>query len=203
MTRKYLSTLPNSILNVRYNQKRPSQYISFGFFGAMVLLGLCVVIRIESLSVKYGLSYFGIFLSTIIPYTAAFLLYAFCLWKASDLQLEDPRRGTVLNWILKIMAVQVIGLLLTPYNHLYNIHVFFGAGLFSLQLVLSLLLIKWLLFNWVNLTLVMIEFLSGVASLYYLPQSRGLLLQTQVIFQLAFGYLLIRALASLETSDAK
>lgn len=201
MTRKYLLKLPQSILNARYNEKRPSQYVGFGLFGATLLFGLCVFIRTDSLRVNYGLSYFGIFWSTIVPYTAGFLLYAFCLWKASDIQLENSRRSLVLAWTLRIMSIQMIGLLLTPYDRLYNIHVFFGAGLFSLQLVLSFLLLKWLLLNWINVALVFIEFLSGLVSLYYLPQSRGLLLQTQVIFQLAFGYLLIRTLSILETSS--
>ena len=180
---------------------RSSQYFSFGLFGAMLLLALCVIIRPDSLAVNYGLSYFGIFLSTIVPYAAAFMLYAFCLWKASEMSIEDSRQNTIIAWVMRIMAIQVIGLLLTPFNHLYNIHVFFGAGLFSLQLVLSISFIIWITNNWLNVLLVVIEFLSGLASLYYLPQAHGLLLQTQFVFQLAFGFLLMRTLTKLEVLD--
>lgn len=201
MAQKNLLTTARSRLNVISETRRPSQYISFGLIGAMILLGLCVIIRPDSLSVNYGLSYFGIFTSTIIPYAAAFLLYAFSLWKASDLTLGSPIITKTLNWAMRIMSIQVIGLILTPYNRLYGIHVFFGAGLFSLQLLLSFMLLKWLISNWINIGLVVMEFLSGLASLYYLPQTHGLLLQTQVIFQLAFGVLLIRALGNLETSS--
>lgn len=187
-----------SILSVLSETRRPSRYIGFGLLGAMILLALCVFIRPDSLRVNYGLSYFGIFVSTVIPYSAAFLLYAFSLWKASDITLEDVRLSNVYSWVMKIMAIQVVGLILTPYNRLYDIHVFFGAGLFSLQLLLSLALLKWLVSNWINIGLFLIEFLSGLASLYFLPLSQGLLLQTQVIFQLAFGILLFRVLSSLE-----
>lgn len=189
-----------SILNVQYNTMRSSQSFSFGLFGALILLGLCVIIRPDSLSVNYGLSYFGIFSSTIVPYAAAFLIYALFLWKASEVRFEDSRRGKILTWVMRVMSIQVIGLLLTPYNRLYNVHVFFGASLFSLQLLLSLALLKWLVYNWINTSLVIAEFLSGLASLYYLPLSHGLLLQTQVVFQLVFGFLLIRMLRSIETS---
>ena len=200
MARKNLLTPIRSIFSVSNNNERPSQYVSYGLFGAMILLGLCVIIRPDSLSVNYGLSYFGIFISTIVPYAAAFMLYAFFLWRASEVRLENSRRAKAITWSMRIMSIQVIGLLLTPYNRLYSIHVFFGASLFSLQLLLSLALLKWLVTNNLNAGLVIIEFLSGLASLYYLPRSTGMLLQTQVIFQLAFGILLIRALGSIETT---
>ncbi len=189
------------LLTNHSNPFLPSQFVSIGLFSAMALLCLCVIIRPDSLAVNYGLSYFGIFLSTVVPYAAAFMLYAFCLWQASVINLDDIRHSRFIGWIMRIMSIQIIGLILTPFNRLYNVHVFFGAGLFSLQLLLSVSFIVWIASNWLNVTLVLIEFLSGVASLYYLPQAHGLLLQTQVIFQFAFGLLLIRTLTKIEVSD--
>ena len=197
MAWRYPLVSRQTVVNVYSDIQRPSQYITFGLISATTLMVLCVLIRPDSLSVDYGLSYFGVFLSTLVPYTAAYMLYAFCIWKASLIQLEQVWRQRILAWLLRIMAVQIIGLLLTPYNRLYNIHVFFGIGLFSLQIILSLFMVaKWLAANWMNISLLLIEILAGLASLYYLPRAQGMLLQTQVVFQLAFAFLLIRGLGS-------
>jgi hypothetical protein len=171
-----------------------AQYIEIGMATAFPLLLLCTLLRPNSLSVNYGLSYFGVFLSTIVPYALAFCAYAFCLWKASESEFIKIKQPTIVRWFLRIMVIQIIGLLLTPYTRFYNIHVFFGAGLFSLQLLLSLLCIIWSSLDLLNVSLLLIEFGSGLAALYYLPRATGLLLQVQVVFQLAFGLLLVRVL---------
>jgi len=56
------------------------------------------------------------------------------------------------------------------------------------------LILKWLASNLVNIGLFGLELLCGIAAWYYLPLSQGLLLQTQVIFQLAFAALLVRVI---------
>jgi hypothetical protein len=191
-------TLQRSFSIIRSNIKRPSRYITYGLAAAIVLLTFCIILRPESLNVDNGLSYFGTLKTTIVPYTIAYLLYALSLWKVSTIRFGSLWQHRIFTWVFRIMIVQIIGLLLTPGNSVYDIHLFFGSGLFVLEVLLSTCLVAWLAFSWLNVSLVMAEIFSGIASFYFLPWTRGPLLQTQVLFQLAFGILLIRALTVLE-----
>ena len=184
--------------------KRPSQYLIYGSLISFGLLLLCVFIRPDSLSVDNGLSYFGIYKLTVIPYGAALLLYAFCLWKASAASDNRAWQRRILSWSLKLMALLVVGILATPDTFLGSLHMFLGSSLFILQLILSLLLLKWLTPHLINFALFGLELLSGIAAWYYLPLSRGPLLQTQVVFQLAFIGLLARTIRmTAKSSSAK
>ena len=174
--------------------KRSPRYLIYGPLISLGLLLLCVFIRPDSLSVDQGLSYFGVYKLTVIPYGAALLLYAFCLWRASELGDHRAWYRSILSWSLKLMALLVVGLLATPDNVLETLHMIFGSSLFVLQLLISLLILKWLASNLVNIGLFGLELLCGIAAWYYLPLSQGLLLQTQVIFQLAFAALLVRVI---------
>lgn len=168
--------------------------VTYGLAAAFVLLAVCVLIRPAGLAANDGLSYFGGFATTIVPYSLAFFLNAFFCWEAAKGLNNGHFPYKYAATSLRVMAVLLIGLLLTPHELVNYIHTKIGAALFSFQLVLSIWLLIKVYFNWQNAALVLSELLSGVAALYYLPKAHGLLLQAQVIFQLAFGILLIRVL---------
>lgn len=175
-----------------------SRKVSYGLAAAFALLAVCVLIRPAGLAANDGLSYFGGFATTIIPYSLAFFLNAFFYWEAAR-GLDNghfPYKYAATS--LRVMAVLLIGLVVTPHQLVDPIHTKIGAALFSFQLLLSIWLLIKLAPSWQNITLVLAEVLSGLGALYYLPKAHGLLLQFQVIFQLAFGWLLIRALNSIQ-----
>jgi hypothetical protein len=93
------------------------------------------------------------------------------------------------------MAILVVGLVATPDTVLETLHMILGSSLFVLQLLISLLILKWLATKLLNFGLFGLELLCGIAAWYYLPLSQGLLLQAQVIFQLAFVVLLVRTIS--------
>jgi hypothetical protein len=105
---------------------------------------------------------------------------------------------------MKIMAFQMVGLLLTPYTRFEAAHMFFGSTLFLVQLGLAGLAIKWVGGSERHLHLLSgVMVLSGLAAAYYLPQSRGFELQAQVIWQLAFWVLFIKLLRGLQLQPAQ
>lgn len=184
----------NSVMRSAMAAKRLPRYLIYGPLISLGLLLLCAIIRPDSLSVDQGLSYFGIYKLTVVPYGIALVIYAFCLWRASELGEHQAWYQRVLGRSLKLMALLVVGLLATPDTILETWHMIFGSSLFVLQLLMSLLILKWLASNLINFGLFILELSCGIAAWYYLPLSQGLLLQTQVIFQLAFVVLLLRTL---------
>ncbi len=187
----------------RSDAERSIAYVAYGLALAAVMLAVCILIRPQSLSVDYGLSYLGVFTDTIVPYAVALLGAAYCTWRASEL-VTDFDHSLIVGRSMKIMAFQLIGLLLTPYTRFGSAHEFIGSTLFLVQLGLAFLAIKWLGGSDRHFTLLTgIMVLSGLAAAYYLPQSRGFELQTQVVFQLAFWVLFIKLLRGLQLQPAK
>jgi hypothetical protein len=167
------------------------------------MLAVCILIRPASLRVDYGVSYLGVFTNTIVPYAVALLGAAFFIWRASDL-LTDLDHSALIGRAMKIMALELVGLLLTPYTHFEAAHMFFGSSLFLVQLGLAFLAIRWLGGNDRQIPLLTgLMVLSGLAAAYYLPKSQGFELQTQVLFQLAFWVLFIKLLRGLQLQPAK
>lgn len=182
----------------RSDTERSIAYVACGLTLAAVMLAVCILIRPQSLGVDYGISYLGVFTDTIVPYAVALVGAAYCIWRASDL-VTDFDHSLLIGRSMKIMALQVIGLLLTPYTRFGGVHEFLGSTLFVVQLGLACLAIKWLGGSDRHLTVLTgIMLLSGLAAAYYVPQSRGFELQTQVVFQLAFWVLFIRLLRGLQ-----
>jgi hypothetical protein len=182
----------------RSDAERSIAYDAYGLALAALMLVVCIVIRPQSLRVDFGLSYLGVNTDTIAPYAVALVGFAYSLWRASELVI-DYGHGLIVGRSMRIMACQMIGLLLTPYTRFGEVHEFFGATLFLVQLGLACLAIKWLGGSDRHFAVLTgIMFLGGLAAAYYLPQSRGFELQAQVVFQLAFGVLLIRLLRGLQ-----
>lgn len=174
--------------------KRSVKYISQATIGAIFLLIIDVVIKPGGLSANNGISYYGIYLSTIIPYSIAFLTLSAGYWLTSEYLGDSYNYLRLIKVFLKIMAILFIGILVTPYTYLSFLHEFIGTILFVLQLLLSIWFIILLSPNWKNVGLFIIELSMGIAAFYYLPKQNGLLFQTQVIFQISFSVLLLMIL---------
>ena len=187
----------------RSDAERSIAYVAYGLTLTAVMLAVCIWIRPQSLRVDFGVSYLGVFTNTIVPYAVGLLGAAFFIWRASDL-VTDFGHSLLVSRAMKIMAFQLVGLLLTPYTHFEVVHMFFGSTLFLVQLGLAFLAIKWLGGGDRQMTLLTgLMVLSGLASAYYLPMSQGFELQTQLLFQLAFWVLFIKLLRGLQLQPAK
>lgn len=189
-------------MSFRQTFAHTNEHGEYALLAAGAMLLACIFIRPAGLAANDGLSYFGGFLNTVVPYSFSFLLYAYFLWRVASLLALSflGRYGWFVALVLRTMAVFLAGLVLTPHTLVNSIHTAFGSALFSLQLLLSLYLLA-VRRDWLNAVIFIAELTSGLTALYYLPRPVGLLLQSQVIFQLAFGLLLRRA--ALATSPAK
>lgn len=173
---------------------KPAKLVVYGLAAATVLMILDVIIRPQGLAANNGLSYYGDYKASIIPYSLAFFSSAFTYWEAARDFDGKHALNKRLSLAMKIMAGLFIGLLVTPSSFVDPIHTCIGTALFSFQLAVSM----WLLFrymkDWQTAVLAAVMWLSGLGAFYYLQGSHGFLLQTQVIFQFAFAAILVRAL---------
>jgi hypothetical protein len=165
---------------------KDTRNICFGLGLALILSLIFIAIRPAGLAVDEGFSYYGNFANTVIPYVACFVVYAFCLWKASELV-----RNKILVYSIRVMALMLIGLVMTPSNIINSLHMVFGTVLFVLQLLISFWIAGWYDRRLINIVLAVIELIGGLISFYYLSKPYGILLQGQAIFQLAFAFLLV------------
>jgi hypothetical protein len=165
------------------------------------VIGLAVAILLKpaGLSSNDGISYFGIYARTAVPYMIGLLGSAFLCWRASK-HIDAPELA-LLKDMLAAFAVLTAVIVATPYSVrpiLDWIHTTAGSTLFSFQLLLSIWLVRKLKYNPAVVALAIIELASGIMCAIYLLPVRGFLLQFQIFFQLAFGGLLIYSLRILQ-----
>ncbi len=185
-------------MKTKFKNLKSYELIYLGLSIAVILLFFCMSISPKGLSANDGLSYFGGRGWSIIPYTFAFLVYALFCWLASNKIKPTNKRSKAIKLLLRIMAILLFGLVITPHTLVDPIHTFFGTTLFSMQLIVSI----WLAFG-VNkspvvFVLLLIMLVSGLFCAYYLPLKDGFLLQAQIIYQIAFAGILVYFLKKLK-----
>jgi hypothetical protein len=174
------------------------QLIYIGISISVALLLLCIVIDPASLGDNNGFSYFGAKAKTIAPYSLAFLSYAFFMWLASNKLIDKNRSSKVLRAVLIIMALLMVGLTVTPHTILVNIHKLFGSSLFVIQLLTSFYLVVRNGKNYLVYLLILLMLTSGLFSWYYLFLNDGYMIQSQLVYQVAFAGILISYLKNIK-----
>jgi hypothetical protein len=161
-------------------------------FGGLMI---CVALKPKGLTANDGISYYGIFVRTAVPYAFALLGSVLCVRRALRWSAPSSPNPAYLHRVANWLAAMSLGVVLTPYSAslLFDwAHTLLGAAVFVLQLVLGAQLLNWSGGDaWVAAFLVT-QFLSGVVCAVYVLPKHGWLIQGQVAFQLAFGALLMR-----------
>ena len=176
---------------------KQSQHLLYSLFATSILLLACIIMRPAGLAANDGLSYYGSVWVTLIPFTAALLVYMNALWVFAA-SLGNTRDDKRLATAFRIMAFFVITVIITPISIMEDFHSLLGLFLFIIQFAVSIKILR-LKFSRLDVGLVVIEAAAFAAGLYYANFNDGLLLQCQVIFQLAFWIQFIRYLIFLQT----
>jgi hypothetical protein len=170
---------------------RSSKDILYGLVISLVFLIICVLIKPSGLSANDGISYYGVFLVTIGPYIVSLIASAVFFWLAADHLDSHIKLGDYISSSLRIMAILTVSLILTPHTKFEDLHTTIGSTLFALQIIISGMIALHVYPSWKSYSLVLVELVSGLAALFYLPTANGLLIQSQVVYQIAFSTLLI------------
>jgi hypothetical protein len=156
---------------------------------------LCIAFRPDGLGANDGISYYGIFRQTVIPYAIAILGSAIFMRRALRSTAPASAAPNYIRGLANLVAAMSAGVVLTPYslNTLFDwVHTALGAAVFALQLVLAWQFLGWTGGdNWIAFFFG-VQFLSGVVAAVFVLPKHGFLIQAQVAFQFAFGALLIR-----------
>src|ERR1035438_1571720 len=171
------------------------RYIAIGQVCFYLGLLLCIAIRPEGLSANAGISYYGVYKNTIIPFILALLGPGiFCV--RAGLQLDNRDYKFLRNGLI-VIGILMIGILLTPDTlsiFAADLHQGIGTLLFVSQIIISVWITHKLNYDIKAILLVLIELIGGIAAFLYLKPVNGYLLQSQVLFQLGFGVLAVYAL---------
>jgi hypothetical protein len=157
-------------------------------------IGAALVILHNSNVEIYGVSEFGVHLSTA-PFLALGLFSAaYNTWKLAD--QVNPNIGTPnLGVLLKFVSLSMVLIVLTPFtiDTFFNwTHMIVGALLFLDQLYISLTLLHYESDNY-KLTLLAVELIGGILAALSLPNHMlTYMFQGEIIFQAGFLALIFR-----------
>jgi hypothetical protein len=167
------------------------RYIVYSQLSLFLGLLICIFIKPKGLGANAGISYYGTFLRTVLPYTVGILGGSYYCYRFAQ-SLLDRSLAFVRNSMITI-SIMSIGIVLTPYSinsTLDWMHTTFGTIIFILELIISAWVIIKLKFNSNMLMLWIIELICGIAAAIYTLPPQGFLIQSQILFQLTFGIIL-------------
>ncbi len=175
-----------------------ARYLFFAqlvFWSAMLL---CVAIARGGLSDNHGFSFYGGRFSTILPYAVGFLVASALIAHAARL-LEHSGRTRHAAW-LRVLAVLLLADLLTPDtlgSVFYAAHIVASIALFTFEAAFGLWLVTTVSAAVESIRLFAIQIGGGVLAGLSQLQWIGLLSVGIFLFQVAFGALLVIAIANL------
>jgi hypothetical protein len=181
-------------------------------WGQVCLFGgllTCIAIRPEGLRVNDGVSYFGTLRQTFVPYVIGLLGSALVTRRAIRAETTDQPECRRFRRMADLFAWLTLGVVLTPYtvSALFDVaHTTLATALFVAQLILGLQLVRGAPGDRTNLALLLTQLAGGIVAAIYVLPVHGFLIQGQLVFQAAFGALLIRTISTRQpepvTADA-
>ncbi|MDA8262852.1 MAG: hypothetical protein M0Z47_08475 [Actinomycetota bacterium] len=170
-----------------------------------VTLAACMAISYGKAASTYGVSYYGVHLDTLWILAVGFMTTSYLLY--SSARAVDPRDPpAMVSLSLKVLAVGLIALLLTPYtvDTFFNwTHMIIGASIFGLQMAVGAVLAFKVLDDRLGWLGVAVEFGGGVLAALSLPDHMlTYMLQGEIIFQVGFAILVNHLFAGQIRSSA-
>jgi len=159
---------------------------------------VCVALRPSDVLSYDGLSFYGNFRETLLPYGLGLVATSYFLLRAC-LTLVDSQVARSFRAGLEIIAIALLGIVATPsFSYLWfvqDLHVVFGLVIFIAQAVLSLNYLRHAehtTFDTILLTLQVLAIVVAALSLHEI-HALSLMLPAQLLAVVAFDTLLLRA----------
>ncbi|HTH71884.1 MAG TPA: hypothetical protein VL737_00795 [Candidatus Pristimantibacillus sp.] len=173
------------------------RYIYLSELSFVMAAVLCLLINAKVLFTSDGISFYGNFRNTIVPYVVGLALSGWFLARAADHLPADGRENRLLRTALRISAISLMGIIITPSfagGLTSFVHVSFGGFLFLTQAVVSWSLLGSFWSNWTDRLLFMAHIAAVVAIILSFRRIGllNLMIPAQVTALLAFGALSAR-----------
>lgn len=182
--------------------KRPVHYLVYGHVFGLIGILICIWLEPAGLGTNDGISYYGTHRQTIFPYVVGLGSYGLFYLAASS-SLPKSRPFLFTRYMFRLFALLTMGVMATPYvmgPYIDEVHITLGTVLFASQFLMGIRLVFFVYRDRLNLLLFCLQLASGLLAGVYFIEPHGLLLQSEVLFQLAFGMLLMRTLAHMIAS---
>ena len=180
------------------------RYLIYGQIGFFVCISIAILLAPSGLHANHGLSFYGVTWPTTVLYAIGFFLIGYFSAKATKYFASDSVEHKVITKILRLVPWLLFAIYVTPYSvgqWMDDIHSAFGSTLFVLELGLAIWLAFFVLRDRILKFLTITQFAGGLVSFFSLLGFMSLLIQGQIVFQLAFGVLIIRAVAALSEPE--
>lgn len=173
-----------------------------GQIGFYLLLIVCIFLRPQGLFANDGFSYYGDYAQTILLYRLAFIVTGLLTFLSSWF-LPKAMPFIAIKFVFRIMPVLLLGVVVTTapgHTKLDIVHVGIGMTLFVVQLLTACWLALFIYKDRFNQWLLILLLFSGLISLIALEGIISYLLEGQILFQLAFGALMMHTLIGLRSN---
>ncbi|MDA8207767.1 MAG: hypothetical protein M0Z92_02105 [Actinomycetota bacterium] len=164
-----------------------------------VTLAACMGISYGKAASTYGVSYYGVHLDTLWILAIGFVATAYLLFRSAR-SIDLAKAPARVSLSLKVLAVGLIALLLTPYtvDTFFNwTHMIIGASVFGLQMAVGAVVAFKVLGDRLGWLGVLVELAGGVLAALSLPDHMlTYMLQGEIVFQVGFAILLNHLFAS-------
>lgn len=164
---------------------------------ALLLIGMiiCFIIQPHGLIADEGISYYGGRIVTVVPYAIGIVgATSIANFGTKKYKItKDFKNYSKLIWLILLLS---IGVVLAPYNYdtwLTRLHEIFGASIFLIQLFMAIKILKLYKDNKLNYYLFAVQLFGGLMSAIYFFPKNGYLIEAQLLFQFAFGLILINS----------
>jgi len=154
---------------------------------------ICIIIRPGGLAANNGISYYGTYLNTLPFYVIALTGSTLIGFQTSQRLMDNKYKN--FKYFFGSLFFLTLGLILFPYNfnNFYSLtHQLIGTIIFLVQAIFSLYIVIRLKKDFLNTILFAFQILGGLIAAYYLFPEKGFLIQGQILFQIAFGLIIIK-----------
>ncbi len=186
-----LTSALKEAVSTQSQRARQALWISQSVF--FVALAVCLVIYHGHVAETDGISYYGVYAPTMPLLFAGYLTAAGGLWWSANL-LVGARAPLLIRPALRILAVGLVVLLITPYNKgafLNWAHMITGVTMALVQITLSFALVRRRP-SFTSIAAALVLLTGGVMGALSLPDWHiALLLQGEILIELGFAWSLI------------
>jgi hypothetical protein len=161
-------------------------------------MAVCYLLQPTNWS-QQGISHFGNFKASVLPYSAGLLLSALFMARGADTLPEGGPKFVVYRGLLRAIAVLLATLLLIPSwkfgAMVGSLHRTVSAAIFLCQVMLGLYLCVTAWRSWLIAALFSVQLVGSFIVLLSAADKAPLMFGSQVVTELAFGLLLIAGTA--------
>jgi len=175
-------------------------YLIYAQLSFFLLLAVAINMTTAGFQNNHGLSFYGEHLPTAIPFILGFVICDFFLLRACSVLAEDRPLYKNLSLLIKILAVLLILIPLTPdnLNSFFNwSHIIASTALFLFELSFA----TWLTARWYRDKLILLllgaQLLASILAMLSQFGIVAYLSEGILFFQFFFGMLLIRSFSRL------